>query len=116
MVHVLFLQHGMWGNENHLNSIIEHLQSHNDQLVLANCSSNKGLATYDGIDAQAGRFIAFIHEFIKSLDKSVTHVSFLGYSLGGLVVRFAVGKLLLDGAIINISLNNHQVSLKSTPP
>ncbi|KAJ3381230.1 hypothetical protein HDU92_005497 [Lobulomyces angularis] len=53
---------------------------------------NSGLHTYDGIDVLGDESVRWVENFL--FDKpDVTEVSFIGYSLGGLVMRYTVGKL-----------------------
>lgn len=65
-------------------------------VVILNTSSNRGGKTYDGVDWLAERVVREIKEQQASLTgqgKYIARFSMIGYSLGGLVVRFALGLL-----------------------
>ncbi|KAF9577693.1 hypothetical protein BGW38_006933, partial [Lunasporangiospora selenospora] len=76
--------------------------------------SNESKFTYDGIDICAHRLVKEVHEVVKVIEdggdihdlkghkhkaqvKKVTQFSYLGYSLGGLIGRFAMGLLDMEG-------------------
>ncbi|GAK65628.1 DUF676-domain-containing protein [Moesziomyces antarcticus] len=70
------------------------------RLVVHNSSANAADHTYDGIDWCAERLVAEIYAQITALEYDearVTKLSLVGYSLGGLVVRYAAGLMYLDG-------------------
>jgi hypothetical protein len=68
--------------------------------------SNKGFASYDGVKVGGMRIVEEIEEFIKvnsqpsnGVQKVYTKISFVGYSLGGLWSRYAIGLLLQKGLL-----------------
>lgn len=66
------------------------------EVVILNTSSNQGGKTYDGIDWLGERVVREIKIEQKKLAKQgkrIQRFSMVGYSLGGLVVRFALGLL-----------------------
>ncbi|KAJ3218947.1 hypothetical protein HK099_004862 [Clydaea vesicula] len=93
MVHVVFMHHGLWGNHSHLDYIAKKLEhKYKEDLIIGLIDKNSGLHTYDGIDVLGDESVRWVENFL--FDKpDVTEVSFIGYSLGGLVMRYTVGKL-----------------------
>lgn len=77
-------------------------QYSNDELYLLLAKRNSGSFTYDGIERGGERVCAEIEEEIKAIrDKGgkVSKLSIVGYSLGGLVSRYAVGLLHAKGIL-----------------
>ena len=66
---------------------------------------NSGSFTYDGIELGGERVCTEIEEeleIIKSRGGSIKKLSIVGYSLGGLVARYAIGLLHARGALDNL--------------
>ena len=62
--------------------------------------TNRDNYTYDGIDLGAERVTQEIEDYIQDLEeggKTVKKISIVGYSLGGLVARYAIGLLHFRG-------------------
>ncbi|KAI0134720.1 putative serine esterase-domain-containing protein [Xylariales sp. AK1849] len=96
--HLCVLVHGLWGNPNHMQSIAKALRAQytEDQLYLLLARRNTGSFTYDGIERGGERVCLEIEEelaAVKSQGGNITKLSVVGYSLGGLVARYAVGLL-----------------------
>lgn len=73
-----------------------------DQLYLLLAKRNSGSFTYDGIERGGERVCAEIEEEIKSIEDQggkISKLSIIGYSLGGLVSRYAVGLLYAKGVL-----------------
>lgn len=71
-----------------------------DKLHILNAKTNSDTYTYDGIDLGAERLTHEIETYISELDKDGSHIkklSIVGYSLGGLVARYAIGLLFSNG-------------------
>ncbi|KAG7112922.1 Lipid droplet phospholipase 1 like protein [Verticillium longisporum] len=88
-----------------------------DKLYLLLAKRNSGSFTYDGIERGGERVCAEIEEEIGLIEKrggSIAKISIVGYSLGGLVARYAVGLLyakgLLDKLECMTSLRRHQTT------
>lgn len=67
-----------------------------DNLHILVAKRNSGSFTYDGIELGGERVCQEIEEEIEKLAKSgqdIKRLSIVGYSLGGLVARYAVGLL-----------------------
>ncbi|BCS23541.1 lipase ROG1 family protein [Aspergillus puulaauensis] len=75
------------------------------RLHILNSKRNTGSLTYDGIDVCAERLVLEIEEELESIRNrggSVTKLSVVGYSIGGLVARYAVGLLESRGIFIDL--------------
>src|SRR5688572_16005750 len=73
-----------------------------DKLYLLLAKRNSGSFTYDGIELGGERVCAEIEEelaFMKSKGGNVRKLSIVGYSLGVLVARYAVGLLYAKGIL-----------------
>ncbi|EJD52523.1 lipid particle protein, partial [Auricularia subglabra TFB-10046 SS5] len=106
-VHLLVVIHGMWGQPSHVSTAAQIIQetfaakqSEADSglefdVLLA--ETNRELHTYDGIDWCAERVVKEVMERKATLEKDglkrVARFSVFGYSLGGLVARYAIGIL-----------------------
>lgn len=105
--HLVVLVHGLWGNTTHFDYITTALQEHaqkswnrdqDEQLLIYRTALNEGFRTYDGIDVCGYRVAEEITDQIETFDNSpaagrVTKFSMVGYSLGGLISRYALGVL-----------------------
>lgn len=89
----------LWGNPNHMINIAKGLRAIHppDKLFLLLAKRNAGSLTYDGIDKGGERLCAEIEDELR--DKKFTKLSIVGYSLGGLVARYAVGLLQAKGIL-----------------
>ncbi|KAI1484982.1 putative serine esterase-domain-containing protein [Biscogniauxia mediterranea] len=102
--HLCVLVHGLWGNPNHMKSIAKALRATHseDKLYILAAKRNSGSFTYDGIERGGERVCLEIEEeleLIKSKGGNITKLSIVGYSLGGLVARYAVGLLYAKGIL-----------------
>lgn len=73
-----------------------------DQLHLLLAKRNSGNFTYDGIELGGERVCVEIEEEIESIRSrggNVAKLSLVGYSLGGLVARYAIGLLYAKGVL-----------------
>ncbi|KAI1425654.1 putative serine esterase-domain-containing protein [Xylaria sp. FL1777] len=102
--HLCVLVHGLWGNPNHMNQVAKALRAAypEDQLHLLLAKRNSGNFTYDGIELGGERVCVEIEEEIETIRRkggNVTKLSIVGYSLGGLVARYAIGLLSAKGVL-----------------
>lgn len=111
-VHLVVAQHGLWGNPSHLQYLLNYLEkslASNEQVVILNSPCSVGNHTYDGIDVCGDRLVDAILQRIqqeKQEGRQVVKVSFIGYSLGGLILRYAAGKLLVMGVFNTVKPMN----------
>jgi len=71
-----------------------------DKLRVLLPKRNAGNFTYDGIEVGGERVVHEIEEEIQQLEQNgtpVKKISVMGYSLGGLVARYAIGLLYHKG-------------------
>ena len=71
-----------------------------DRLHILVAKSNSSSLTYDGIETGAERVTQEIEETINKLEEDgskIRKISMVGYSLGGLVARYAIGLLHSNG-------------------
>lgn len=71
-----------------------------DSLHILQVARNSGSFTYDGIELGAERVTREIEEKLEQLSTdghAVKKLSIIGYSLGGLVSRYAIGLLFHNG-------------------
>ncbi|KAJ5514209.1 hypothetical protein N7463_003761 [Penicillium fimorum] len=99
--HLCVLVHGLWGNPSHLDYIASALRDrYGNELYILCPKANSGNYTYDGIELGGERLVHEVEETLESLaDKGqkITKISVIGYSLGGLLARYAIGLLNARG-------------------
>ncbi|KAK9426151.1 putative Serine esterase-domain-containing protein [Seiridium unicorne] len=109
--HLCVLVHGLWGNPNHMRSVAKALRNEHpaDKLYLLVAKRNTGSFTYDGVERGGERVCAEIEEELESIKNKggkITKLSIVGYSLGGLVARYAVGLLGAKGILDEVEPTN----------
>ncbi|KAJ9479946.1 Lipid droplet phospholipase 1 [Pseudozyma hubeiensis] len=72
------------------------------RMVVLNSEVNSGDHTYDGVDWCGERLVKDIYAEVERIEKEdedgrVGRISLIGYSLGGLVIRYAAGVMYADG-------------------
>ncbi|KAI1462531.1 DUF676-domain-containing protein [Annulohypoxylon moriforme] len=102
--HLCVLVHGLWGNPNHMKSVAKALRESysEDKLYLLVAKRNSDSFTYDGIERGGERVCLEIEEELESIRNKggkITKLSIVGYSLGGLVARYAIGLLEMRGIL-----------------
>ncbi|KAL8777879.1 MAG: hypothetical protein Q9213_007671 [Squamulea squamosa] len=100
--HLCVLVHGLWGNPSHLDYLAKSLRGKHpeDKLNILVAKSNSGSYTYDGIETGGERVTQEIEELLEELIQAGTpaaKLSIVGYSLGGLIARYAIGLLYSKG-------------------
>ncbi|CRG92647.1 hypothetical protein PISL3812_09710 [Talaromyces islandicus] len=100
--HLCVLVHGLWGNPSHLDYVASALRERHgaDRLYILAAQRNSGSYTYDGIELGGERVAHEIEETLEQLANKGYHIkklSIVGYSLGGLVARYAIGLLQANG-------------------
>jgi hypothetical protein len=123
-VHLVVLQHGLWGYPAHLGNLEATLRSALEgkgPVVVVNCAANAGVLTYDGIDTCGDRVVALVRQLAQvrarptptgaaqppplpharrsrparpcaAQEHQAAKLSLVGYSLGGLINRYAAGR------------------------
>lgn len=80
-----------------------------DKLYVYNTGSHAGFLTYDGVDVNGKRISDEIRQITKEISTEkdkVTKFSIVGYSLGGLISRYAIGILYSNKYFDTIELIN----------
>ncbi|CAK37769.1 putative lipase YOR059C [Aspergillus awamori] len=100
--HLCVFVHGLWGNPSHLDYVTSSLRSRygEDRLHILTAKRNAGNFTYDGIEVGGERVAHEVEEALEELAAAGHHIkklSMVGYSLGGLVARYALGLLYSRG-------------------
>ncbi|KAL6215533.1 hypothetical protein ACLB2K_014962 [Fragaria x ananassa] len=71
--------------------------------VVVHCSEcNCSMLTFDGVDVMGERLAEEVRSVIKR-HRSVQKISFVGHSLGGLIARYAIGRLYERGTTREVS-------------
>lgn len=106
-----------------LDTIATHASTHPNadrkdiRLIVLNSEVNSGDHTYDGIDWCGERLVADIYKEVKRVEEEeeakVIKFSLIGYSLGGLIIRYAAGVLLSDGFFSSPSSSSSNPKLSS---
>lgn len=100
--HLCVLVHGLWGNPSHLSYLAKSLREKHaeERLNILVAKSNSGTYTYDGIETGGERVTLEIESLLQELEKDgalPAKLSIVGYSLGGLIARYAIGLLHSKG-------------------
>lgn len=117
-MHLVCLHHGLWGNGDNLETLCDIISNHAPPHIrIYNCLASERTKTLDGIDMCGDRFIVSLRQKVIELehgqDETVTHISFIGYSMGGLIGQYAIGKLFSEGFFDSVKLLN--VVMLATP-
>nr|CAG8620174.1 13045_t:CDS:2 [Entrophospora candida] len=92
-VHFVVFVHGLWGNTGHLKYFVEEFKKRHGENLNSEC--NESGYTYDGIDVCGDRLIKKEEKIIQENNNfKITKFSIIGYSLGGLIARYAIGEQL----------------------
>ncbi|KAL2834984.1 putative serine esterase-domain-containing protein [Aspergillus cavernicola] len=100
--HLCVLAHGLWGNASHMGAIASGLRERygEDRLHILISERNTGNLTYDGIEVCGERLAHEIEEALETIGADghkIKKLSVVGYSLGGLIARYALGLLYARG-------------------
>ncbi|KAF2710193.1 lipase/serine esteras-like protein [Pleomassaria siparia CBS 279.74] len=109
--HLCVLVHGLWGNPKHLTFLSTSLRDKypEDKLHVLVAKRNAGSFTYDGIELGGERVAFEIEETLEELARNgheIKKLSVIGYSLGGLISRYAIGLLFHKGLFDKIQPTN----------
>ncbi|GIL78881.1 hypothetical protein Vretimale_124 [Volvox reticuliferus] len=106
-MHLVVVQHGLWGypaNTAYLSLLLRERLGHG--YFVLNSDVNSGNLTYDGIDVCGDRLYALVQKTMQSLTTAgspVSAISMIGYSMGGLILRYVAGKLYAEGVFDSIT-------------
>jgi hypothetical protein len=94
--------YSLWGNPDHLKFLSTSLRERypEDKLHVLVAKRNAGSFTYDGIELGGERVAYEIEETLEELARNghqIKKLSVIGYSLGGLISRYALGLLFHKG-------------------
>ena len=112
-----------WGNPVHLWAVAKALRNTHseDELYIHFAKRNSGNLTYDGIETGGERVCLEIEEEIEAIRRkggNVKKISLVGYSLGGLIARYAVGLMHAKGIfddiepVVSIPLDRNSKSMR----
>jgi len=92
----------LWGKPEHLKYVSTTLGERypEDKLHILVAKRNAGSFTYDGIDTGGERVAEEVERKLEELAEAghdTTKISVVGYSLGGLIARYAIGLLFHRG-------------------
>ena len=114
--HLIVLSHGLWGTQTHFSYVEENLintlqlKHPNKTFRSYKTKSNEKFKTYDGIDLCGARVAEEIFQetarLLQKQNLQVTQLSYIGYSLGGLIARFAIGVLDYKGFFDSVEAVN----------
>ncbi|KAK4462052.1 putative serine esterase-domain-containing protein [Cladorrhinum samala] len=108
--HLVVLVHGLWGSPHHMHSIAKALRAeHGEKVHILITERNSGSYTYDGIETGGERVCHEIEEELVKIKQGggkIKKLSIAGYSLGGLVARYAIGLLYAKGDLDNLECMN----------
>ena len=92
--HLVVLVNGLLGNSSNWECFISNLEADNrtGHFLLHPSRTNNMFGTYEGIDVCGQRLVEEIQEVVAE-NPGLQHISLVGHSMGGLLARWAVGKL-----------------------
>ncbi|KAJ4376193.1 hypothetical protein N0V83_001474 [Neocucurbitaria cava] len=105
--HLCVLVHGLWGNPEHLKYLSTALRERfpKDKVHILVAKRNAGSFTYDGVDTGGERVADEVEQKLEELGRNghdIKKISVIGYSLGGLIARYAIGLLYHKGVFDRI--------------
>lgn len=103
LLHLVVCHHGLWGNPAHVEFLAQYVKKtlgKKASVRVWNSRCNVARLTYDGVDACGDRLSQEILQVCSQLEGTgqgtVSKLTLIGYSLGGLIVRYAAGRLYAD--------------------
>ncbi|KAJ3158761.1 hypothetical protein HDU86_002441 [Geranomyces michiganensis] len=109
-MHLVVIQHGLWGKPAHMGSVEAKLRARfpSDELETFNYAGNSNTLTYDGVDVCGARLADAVIARLEDPElPKVNRLSFIGYSLGGLITRYAIGIIEARGLFDLITPANY---------
>lgn len=115
--HLVVMANGILGSANDWKFGAEQFVKSLPDKVFVHCSErNVSSSTLDGVDVMGERLAEEVLEVIKE-KPSICKISFVAHSIGGLVARYAIGKLYQPsngGNLENLPANGSEESSKAT--
>ncbi|BDA45665.1 probable lipid droplet phospholipase 1 at N-terminal half [Coccomyxa sp. Obi] len=92
--HLALFVNGLNGNDNNWSVVIANLRKHAaiDNVAILASTANMSLKTYQGIDRCGQRLAEEVAEYV-AVHPDLERISLIGHSMGGLIGRYALGKL-----------------------
>lgn len=113
--HLIIMVNGILGSANNWKFAADQFRSKFGSEVLVHCSArNAATLTFDGVDIMGHRLAEEVKELIEE-SPSLTKISFVAHSLGGLVARYAIGQLLTPHINVEEQETPSNVEKKETP-
>eukprot|EP00164_Ancoracysta_twista_P000536 GFYU01000716.1.p1 GENE.GFYU01000716.1~~GFYU01000716.1.p1 ORF type:complete len:522 (-),score=171.76 GFYU01000716.1:157-1722(-) len=92
--HLIVCSHGLWGFPEHMLQVVSALEDkYGDEVVILNSGVNAKLNSYDGVCIGGDRLFDDIERVVEEHKSTLKKISLVGYSLGGLYIRYAIGHL-----------------------
>ncbi|KAL6748118.1 putative serine esterase-domain-containing protein [Haematococcus lacustris] len=102
--HLVVLQHGLWGKADNMAYLADQLAQRAAEegvdMHILNSAVNEERLTYEGADVCGDRLVAAMEATAAELaegGRPVRRLSLVGYSLGGVIMRYVAGKLSRRG-------------------
>ncbi|CDO91759.1 unnamed protein product [Kluyveromyces dobzhanskii CBS 2104] len=96
--HLFILVHGLWGNHSHMDSINEMMSKtldNFDDIVCFKPKNSGHMNSLHGLTVVSYNVLEEINSFVVEYGvEKFDRVSLIGYSMGGLVARFVIGKMV----------------------
>jgi hypothetical protein len=101
----------LWGKPDHLKYVSTSLRNRfpEDRLAILVVKRNAGSFTYDGADTGGERVASEVEQRLEELERDghdIRKISFIAYSFGGLIARYAIGLLYSRGVFDKIQPKN----------
>lgn len=98
--HLFVLMHGLWGNHQHMEACRRRLHEKGHPILSPkSCEKYKSC---DGVELCASRVFIDVIAKLEELGSDCKRISFIGYSFGGLILRYVVGMLAEKGVFETI--------------
>jgi len=91
--HLVVMVHGLFGSHKHLDAMVKAMKTQlatRDDVEIFVSKKNGGIKTLDGIQKCGDRLLAELEAFLSDPNAFKT-ISFVGHSMGGLIIRYAIG-------------------------
>ncbi|KAG5176940.1 putative serine esterase-domain-containing protein [Tribonema minus] len=111
--HLVVISHGQWGTRRDVSFLGKCIEQTGATVVLP--TSNHVTLTYSGIDVCGARVARDIRKAVEEGGGKYQKISLVGYSAGGLFMRFAIGELHAEGFFDKQGLQCHAFITIASP-